>query len=77
MPSKLEQLRAMTVVVADTGDLDAVRRLKPEDCTTNPTLILKAVESPAYGDLVGETLHWARRQGGSQEAVVVAACDRL
>ena len=42
MPSKLEQLRAMTVVVADTGDLDAVRRLKPQDCTTNPTLLLKA-----------------------------------
>ncbi len=48
MPSKLEHLRAMTVVVADTGDLDAVRRLKPQDCTTNPTLILKAVETPAY-----------------------------
>jgi transaldolase len=45
MPSKLDQLRAMTVVVADTGDLDAVRRLKPQDCTTNPTLILKAVET--------------------------------
>ena len=49
MPSKLDQLRAMTVVVADTGDLDAVRRLKPQDCTTNPTLLLKAVENPAYG----------------------------
>ncbi len=77
MPSKLEQLRAMTVVVADTGDLDAVRRLKPQDCTTNPTLILKAVETPAYGGLVDETLAWARRQGGAREAVVAAACDRL
>ena len=44
MPSKLDQLRAMTVVVADTGDIDAVRRLKPQDCTTNPTLLLKAAE---------------------------------
>ena len=43
MPSKLDQLRAMTVVVGDTGDIDAVRRLKPQDCTTNPTLLLKAV----------------------------------
>jgi transaldolase len=77
MPSKLDQLRDITVVVADTGDLDAVRRLKPQDCTTNPTLILKAVESPAYGDLVGGTLAWAHRQGGSREAVVAAACDRL
>jgi transaldolase len=77
MPSKLDQLRAMTVVVADTGDLDAVRRLKPQDCTTNPTLILKAVETPAYAALVDETLAWARRQGGAREAVVAAACDRL
>src|SRR3712207_3462262 len=77
MPSKLDQLRAMTVVVADTGDLDAVRRLKPQDCTTNPTPSLKAVENPAYGDLVGATLDWAHRQGGTRDAVGTAACDRL
>jgi transaldolase len=77
MASKLDQLRAMTVVVADTGDLDAVRRLKPQDCTTNPTLLLKAAETPAYGSLVEEALAWGRRQGGSREAVVAAVCDRL
>ena len=47
MPSKLDQLRAMTVVVSDTGDIETVRRLKPQDCTTNPTLLLKAAETPA------------------------------
>jgi transaldolase len=77
MPSKLDQLRAMTVVVADTGDLDAVRRLRPQDCTTNPTLLLKAVETPAYGNLIEDALAWGRRQGGSREAVVAAVCDRL
>ncbi len=77
MPSKLEQLRAMTVVVADTGDLDAVRRLKPQDCTTNPTLLLKAVENPAYGHLVEEAIGWGRRQGGAREAVAAAVSDRL
>ena len=77
MASKLDQLRAMTVVVADTGDVDAVRRLKPQDCTTNPSLLLKAVELPAYGDLLGETLHWGRRKGGSAEAVTAAVADRL
>ena len=77
MPSKLDQLRAMTVVVADTGDLDAVRRLKPQDCTTNPTLLLKAVEIPAYGHLLEEALTWGRKQGGSREGVVAAICDRL
>lgn len=75
MPSKLDQLRDMTVVVADTGDLEAVRRLRPQDCTTNPTLILKAVQSPAGGDLVGEALRWGGRRGGDD--AVAAVCDRL
>ena len=77
MPSKLEQLRAMTVVVADTGDLDAVRRLKPQDCTTNPTLLLKAVENPAYAHMVEEALSWGKGQRGTREAVTAAICDRL
>jgi len=75
MPSKLDQLRAMTVVVADTGDIEAVRRLKPQDCTTNPTLLLKAVETPAYGHLLDEALRWGRAQGGAPEAIVAAVCD--
>jgi transaldolase len=75
--SKLDQLRAMTVVVADTGDIEAVRRLKPQDCTTNPTLLLKAAETPAYAELLEEVLNWGRRQGGGREAVVTAVCDRL
>src|ERR671912_7174 len=77
MPSKLDQLRAMTVVVADTGDLEAVRRLKPQDCTTNPTLLLKAAETPAYGHIIDEALAWGQSQGGSRAAVVAAVCDRL
>ncbi len=77
MPSKLDQLRAMTVVVADTGDLDAVRRLKPQDCTTNPTLILKAVQGTGGREIVEEALAWARRQGGSREGLVAQVSDRL
>ena len=45
--SKLDQLREMTTVVADTGDIEAARRLKPVDCTTNPTRLRKAVAPPA------------------------------
>jgi transaldolase len=62
MPSKLDQLKAMTVVVADTGDLDAIRKYKPVDCTTNPSLILKAVqsESKAIHELVDEAVVWGR-----------------
>jgi len=61
MISKLDQLRAMTVVVADTGDLDAVRRLQPQDCTTNPSLVLKAMQNPAMDGFVSDTI--ARHRG--------------
>src|SRR5260370_22089116 len=77
MASKLEQLRGMTIVVADTGDIDAVRRLKPQDCTTNPSLLLKAVENPAYSHLLEEAIAWGRGHSGSPDAVAVAICDRL
>lgn len=56
MLSKLDQLRSMTVVVADTGDLEAVRLLKPQDCTTNPSLVLKAMQNLAMADFVDEVI---------------------
>jgi transaldolase len=77
MPSKLDQLAAMTTIVADTGDIEAVRRLKPVDCTTNPTLILKAVENPAFAPIVEEALGWGRAQPGDTSAIASAVCDRL
>src|SRR5258707_150229 len=77
MASKLEQLRGMTVVVADTGDIDAVRRVKPKDCTTNPSLLLRAVENPAYSHLLEEAIAWGHGQSGSPDAVAAAVCDRL
>lgn len=77
MTSKLDQLRTMTVVVSDTGDIEAVRRLKPQDCTTNPTLLLKASEQPAYAHLVDEAIVWGQKQGGGLEGVTKAVCDRL
>ncbi|GGC76271.1 transaldolase [Chelatococcus reniformis] len=77
MASKLDQLRAMTTVVADTGDLSAVWRLKPVDCTTNPTIILKAVDSPEYKDVVDEALEWGRNQCGNAGRVAAATADRI
>lgn len=76
-PSKLEQLRAMTIVVADTGDMAAIERYRPTDCTTNPTLILKAAEMEAYQGHLDEAIGWAKAQGGTREARIAAACDRL
>lgn len=77
MTSKLEQLRSMTTVVADTGDIEAVARLKPVDCTTNPTIVLKALGTPAFADKVKEAVAWGRKQGGQDDAVVAAVADRL
>ena len=54
MTNKLDQLRAMSTVVADTGDMDSIRAYKPTDATTNPSLILKAAQMPAYARLVDE-----------------------
>ncbi len=77
MPSKLDQLKSMTVVVADTGDIDSIRLFQPTDCTTNPSLILKAAQMPSYDHLVGEAVAWGKQQSGHSEAVVAAICDRL
>ncbi|HKE92844.1 MAG TPA: transaldolase [Povalibacter sp.] len=77
MNSKLDQLRQMTVVVADTGDLDAIRTLKPVDCTTNPTLLLKAIALPALSHLLDEALAWGRTQSAARSAIAAQIADRL
>ncbi|UEX18929.1 transaldolase [Stenotrophomonas sp. SI-NJAU-1] len=76
-PSKLSQLRELSVVVADTGDYEAIKRLQPVDCTTNPTLVKKALNLPVYAELIERELAWGRQQGGDREAVVHAVADRL
>ena len=76
-PSKLAQLRDMTVVVADTGDAGAIERLKPVDCTTNPTLVRKALDLPVYAQLVERELDAVRGQGGDPETVARGVVDRL
>ena len=51
MKSTLDQLREVTTVVADTGDVEQVRALRPVDCTTNPSILLKAVQSPVFSEI--------------------------
>lgn len=75
--SKLQQLRELSVVVADTGDFDAVKRLRPVDCTTNPTLVRKALDLPVYADAIDKELAWARTQSGDRDALVEEVVDRL
>lgn len=76
----LEQLRAVTVVVADTGDIQAIEKYKPRDATTNPSLITAAAQMPQYQDIVDQTLKGARATlGAAATAAQVAslAFDRL
>lgn len=75
--SKLQQLRELSVVVADTGDFDAVKRLRPVDCTTNPTLVRKALDLPVYAQAIEQELAWARAQQGDPQDLVVEVVDRL
>jgi transaldolase len=80
MSNLLEQLRAVTVVVADTGDIEAIEKVKPQDATTNPSLITAAALLPQYQSIVEDTLKGARASLGaaaSQKDVVTLAFDRL
>ena len=72
MASSLSQLREMTTVVADTGDVDAIRALKPIDCTTNPSIILKALQSPAFEALVTKEIEAGKAAGKSPEDIAFA-----
>jgi transaldolase len=85
--SLLDQLSQMTVVVSDTGDINAIRKFKPRDATTNPSLIMTAAQMKEYAPLVDEALGWAKTTVGAgasngasatlREAVVRATIDRL
>jgi len=75
MSNAREQLAKATKIVADTGDLDSIRDLKPEDATTNPSLILAAVSNPKFADLVDEAIKSAK--GDNLDDKVADATDRL
>ncbi|WP_448562727.1 transaldolase [Trichothermofontia sp.] len=78
--SLLEQLRDMTIVVADTGDIQAIEQFKPRDATTNPSLITAAAQMPQYQEIVDETLRQARTEAGadaSESEVATLAFERL
>ena len=77
MTSQLQQLKQHSLVVADTGDLDAIRRYQPQDATTNPSLLLKAFSLSGYQALIDEELSSVKASGGSREEQVKRAVDRL
>lgn len=80
--SSLDQLKRHTIIVADTGDIDSIARNKPQDATTNPSLIAKAAQMPQYVDLVQEALAAGRKDvraksGQSDQHLLNAILDRL
>ena len=62
--NKLEQLKKMTSVVADTGDIEAIKLYQPQDATTNPSLVYKAAQLPQYESLIQDAALWAQQQTG-------------
>ncbi|GAB6261173.1 transaldolase [Photobacterium sp. R1] len=77
MSTKLEQLRALTTVVADTGDIDAIKKYQPQDATTNPSLILKAAEIEQYAPLIDDAIAYAKAQSNDKAQQIEDAGDKL
>ncbi|BBF11302.1 TPA: transaldolase [Haemophilus influenzae] len=77
MTTQLDSLRNMTVVVADTGDIDAIKKYQPQDATTNPSLILSASELPQYAPLIDEAVAYAKAQSADKAQQLIDAEDKL
>ena len=77
MADKLTQLKALTTVVADTGDIEAIKRYQPIDATTNPSLVLKASEIPEYAALIQDAIAWAKSQSQDKAQQIIDAGDKL
>lgn len=77
MANTLDQLKPLTTIVADTGDIEAIKRYQPQDATTNPSLILKASQIPEYAPLIEDAITWAKSQSDSTAQQVEDAGDKL
>ena len=77
MSNQLEALREMTTVVADTGDIEAIKKYQPVDATTNPSLLLKAASLPHYKDIIDDAVAWAKLQSKDADQQLVDAADKL
>lgn len=77
MANTLEQLKTLTTIVADTGDIEAIKRYQPQDATTNPSLILKAAQIPEYAHLIDNAIAWAKSQSNDINQQIEDAGDKL
>ncbi|GAA5888176.1 hypothetical protein JCM5296_000219 [Sporobolomyces johnsonii] len=77
MSTSLDQLKQYTTVVSDSGDFESIAVYKPQDATTNPSLILAAVKKPEYAKLIDVAVEYAKKKGGDLDAQVENTLDRL
>jgi transaldolase len=77
LQDQFDQLSAFTTIVADTGDVDAIKKYSPTDATTNPSLIFKAATMPQYKSLVEDAIAFGKSQPGSDEEKLSCTLDRL
>jgi transaldolase len=75
--NQLEQLKQLTTVVADTGDIDAIRQFAPVDATTNPSLLLKAAQDSKYAPLLEQARQWAGQHNVSSAEQLALMTDRF
>lgn len=77
MTTAMENLKAHTIVVADTGDFNAMEKYKPQDATTNPSLVYAASQKPEYKSLVDEAVEYAKKHGKTDAEKLELAQDKL
>ena len=77
MSNQLASLRKITTVVADTGDIEAIKKYQPVDATTNPSLLLKAAGMPQYASLIDDAVAWAAEQSSDPAQQLTDAADKL
>lgn len=75
--NKLEQLRKMTTIVVDTGDIESIKKYKPTDATTNPSLIGSAIEKPEYQNLIADALQYCKKKGKTEKERNTLLIDKL
>lgn len=77
MSSSLEQLRSFTTIVADTGDFSLIEKFRPQDCTTNPSLLLRAAKIPAFKPLVEDAIHFSKEKSNNPSERMDWLLDKL
>src|SRR3977135_2971711 len=75
--NQLESLKKYSVIVADTGDIESIARLQPQDATTNPSLLYQSAQNPKYRALVEDALASGMRAKGDRKAKAAATMEKL